>query len=216
MLEVFTGNVVEWIRGLHPLNIYAVFFAIAYLENILPPIPGDILVAFGGYLAAESVIQVWPIYLLTTIASVIGFMSMYAIGFYWGYRLLVNPGAPIKWIFYVIDESYIEKARRWMNRWGQGVIMANRFLAGTRSVISLAAGISHTRVNITILSSLISSMIWNALLLIFGWIIHQNWQIIGHYLSVYSRIILALLVVIVLLRWGYVRYRRLKKNDKNM
>lgn len=214
MVEEFTASLVDWIRHLHPLNIYAVFFAIAYLENILPPIPGDVLVAFGGYLGAESVIQIWPVYVLTTVASVVGFMSMYAIGYKWGYTLLLSRGGPLKWLFYVVDESYIEKARRWMKRWGQGVVMANRFLAGTRSVISLAAGISHTRINITILSSLISSMVWNALLLFFGWFIQQNWHVIGYYLSVYSRIILVVLVVLVLMRWGFVRYRRFKNAPK--
>ncbi len=70
--------------SLPPSSIYLVFFLVAYVENIVPPIPGDVLVAFGGYLAAESVIGLVPVLLLTTIASVIGFMSMYWIGSRWG------------------------------------------------------------------------------------------------------------------------------------
>lgn len=216
MIEDFTSLLVEWIQQLHPLSIYTVFFAIAYLENIMPPIPGDVLVAFGGYMAAEGIIHIWPIYLLTTVASVIGFMSMYGIGYYGGYQLRINPSGPIRWLLYVVDEHYIEKARRWMNRWGQGVVLANRFLAGTRSVISLTAGISHTPVYKTVVSSTLSSMAWNAILLGFGWFVHQNWQVIGYYLSVYSRIILAMLVLIILLRWGYVRYWRGRRTNGNV
>lgn len=84
MVDQFIQEAVQFINTLPPLSIYLVFFLVAYVENIVPPIPGDVLVAFGGYLAAESVIGLVPILLLTTIASVIGFMSMYWIGSRWG------------------------------------------------------------------------------------------------------------------------------------
>ena len=72
MIDQFTQEVVQYIYSLPPLSMYLVFFFVAYIENIVPPIPGDMLVAFGGYLAAESVIGLVPVWFLTTIASVIG------------------------------------------------------------------------------------------------------------------------------------------------
>ena len=87
MLEQFTQELIQWIQTLPPLSIYAVFFLVAYLENIIPPVPGDVLVAFGGYLAAESIIELLPVYVLTTVASVIGFMTMYWLGSHWGIQI---------------------------------------------------------------------------------------------------------------------------------
>lgn len=195
MLEQITQDIIQWMQGLPPLSIYVVFLLIAYFENVIPPIPGDVLVAFGGYLAAESIIDLTPIFLITTIASVFGFMTMYWLGSRWGSG--IEEHEEKFWLVRFIPIKYMHKVRNWMGRWGQGVIVANRFLAGTRSVISLTAGISHTRVSTTILSSTISSVLWNGILLGFGWIVHENWQVIGEYLSIYGWIILGAITIIV-------------------
>ena len=209
MLEETTRELVQWISVLPPLSLYTAFFLIAYVENVVPPIPGDVLVAFGGYLAAQQIIGIVPVYILTTIASVIGFMTMYAIGSYFGVRIQEEHDSV--WFFSRIDLSYIERVREWMNRWGQGVILANRFLAGTRSVISITAGISHTKVSWTILNASISSLLWNGILLGLGWVLSENWRVVGTYLSNYSRIVLAGIALFVAVRL-YLWYR--ERNDK--
>lgn len=206
MLEDYTKDLVQWISLLPPLGLYTVFFFVAYIENVVPPIPGDVLVAFGGYLAAEQVVGLSVVLVLTTIASVIGFMTMYWLGSHWGTQIEKQRNR--FWMMRFIPLRYMNKVRRWMQRWGQGVILANRFLAGTRSVISLTAGISHTPVASTVISSTLSSVLWNSILLGFGWIVHENWQVIGEYLSIYSRIILAGILLLILIRAGVYYYSK--------
>ena len=212
LAELQTENFIEWIRVLSPLKIYIVFFLIAYVENILPPIPGDIFVAFGGYLAALQIIDISWLLILTVVASVIGFMSMYWIGSYWG--SIIEKKKHRFWMMRFIDFKYYAKAKRWMQKWGQGVILANRFLAGTRSVISITAGITRVKVLPTILSSTISSLLWNSILIGAGWIVHENWQVIGRYLNIYGWIIMAILVVLLIARVIYVRRRKKKLLQK--
>ena len=206
MIEEFTQQMVEWIQVLNPLSIYAVFFLVAYFENIIPPIPGDVLVAFGGYLAAESVIGLTPVYILTTVASVVGFMTLYWLGSHWG--LQIQEKKEKFWLIRFIPLKYMTKVQDWMSRWGMGVVLANRFLAGTRSVISITAGISHTPVGRTVLSSTVSSLLWNAILLGFGWFVHENWRIIGEYLTIYGRVILGLILLFIVIRLLINYYRR--------
>lgn len=210
MAEQFVQETVQFINTLPPSSIYLVFFLVAYVENIVPPIPGDVLVAFGGYLAAESVIGLIPVLLLTTIASVIGFMSMYWIGSRWG--TLIQQKKKQFWLLRFIPLKYINKVRSWMQRWGMGVVLANRFLAGTRSVISLTAGLSHTRISSTIFYSTLSSILWNGILLGFGWIVHENWQLIGKYLSLYGRIILAGIAIFIGIRVIVYYYNKRRPN----
>jgi len=205
MLEQFTEELIQWIQALPPISIYVVFFLVAYFENIIPPVPGDVLVAFGGYLAAESVIGLLPVYVLTTVASVIGFMTMYWLGSHWGVQ--IEKQKERFWLMKFIPLKYMKKVRKWMGKWGLGVVMANRFLAGTRSVISLTAGISHTAIPGTVISSTISSLLWNGILLGFGWVVHENWQIIGNYLSIYGRIILAIIIGLIIIKLLMSRYR---------
>jgi membrane protein DedA with SNARE-associated domain len=211
-MEAYIEQVVDWIITLSPLSIFIIFGVIAYLENVVPPIPGDLLVAFGGYLAAEQVIGFTPLLAITTIASVIGFMNMYAIGAYFGDIIEVQRRR--FWLMRFIDIKYFDRGKRWMGRWGQGVILANRFLAGTRSVISLTAGITKTRVSYTIVSSTISSLLWNSILLALGWFVHENWQVIGHYLNIYGWIILGVLAVLLIARWAWKRHKRKKINEE--
>lgn len=205
-MEAYVQELFKWIQTLSPVYIYLIFTLIAYVENIVPPIPGDVMVAFGGYLAAEQMINFVPVLLMTTIASVVGFMSMYVVGRYFGDR--IEEERSKFWLMRFVDVKYFDKTNRWMSRWGQGVILANRFLAGTRSVISLVSGMTKTKVYSTILSSFISSILWNTILLTFGWIVHENWQVIGHYLNVYGWIILILIAIIIIARVIYKYFQK--------
>lgn len=209
-MEVYLEQAVDWILTLSPLSIYAIFIIIAYIENIIPPLPGDVLVAFGGYLAAEQIVGFIPLLIITTAASVVGFMNMYLIGKYFGDR--IEEQRRRFWLMRFIDIKYFDRGKRWMQNWGMGVIVANRFLAGTRSVIAITAGITKTKVYSTILSSLISSISWNFILLTMGWIVHENWEVIGSYLNIYGRVILILLVLAVGARIIYKRSIR-TEND---
>lgn len=201
-MEIYFQDFIHWIQALSPLSIYLIFAVIAYTENLVPPIPGDLLVAFGGYLAAESIIGFTGVWAITTVASVIGFMSMYAIGYYFGDK--IEEQRRSFWMMKIIDVKYFDRGKRWMQKYGQLVILSNRFLAGTRSVISLTAGLTKTKIPVTILNSAISSVLWNGILLWMGWLVHENWQVIGHYLNVYGTVILILIVLMIIIRIAYV------------
>jgi membrane protein DedA with SNARE-associated domain len=198
-MDVFIAQAVEWISSRSALEVYTLFALIAYAENIVPPIPGDVLVAFGGYLAAEGILDPFFILGITTVASVLGFMSAYGFGSWWGERL-IDPESTL-WIKKVINMGVFERGRRWMQTWGQWVVLSNRFLAGTRSVIALTAGLSHTPVVPTILSSTISSLIWNSILIGFGWVVKENWETIGGYLNTYGVVVIVVIALFFMTRY---------------
>ena len=210
MLEAFTLEVVELVRQAPLWSVYLIFFLIAYTENVIPPIPGDVLVAFAGYLAAEGVLRFDVLLIGSTVASVAGFMSMHAIGSRWGDG--INEKKQFHWMFKYISFTYADRARRWMNRWGIRVILANRFLAGTRSVIALMSGISHVPVRTAVWSSAVSALLWNALLLGAGWVIRENWEQIGVVLNRYGQGVL--FVVILFIAYKIWRTFGVKDVDK--
>lgn len=207
-MEAHVDQIVNWILSLSPFSIYAIFTFIAYVENIVPPIPGDILIVFGGYLAAEQVVGFPLVLTLTTVASVVGFMNMYAFGLYFGAQIETHRSD--FWLMRFVDVKYFDRCKRWMHKYGQAVIVANRFLAGTRSVISLTAGLTRMRPSTTLLSSFVSSLAWNFILLALGWIVNENWQMIGNYLNIYGWAILFLLAILI---GGRLLYRRYKKRN---
>ena len=203
-MEVYLDQAVNWILTLSPISIYSIFLIVAYAENILPPVPGDILIVFGGYLAAEQIISFNVLLFITTVASVIGFMNMYAFGYYFGDK--IDTHRSDFWLMRIIDVKYFDRCKRWMHSYGQAVIVANRFLAGTRSVIAVTAGLTKMRAATTIFSSLTSSITWNFVLLASGWLVHENWYVIGDYLNIYGWSILSLMVLIIGGRLLYVKY----------
>ncbi|MEX2574646.1 MAG: DedA family protein [Balneolaceae bacterium] len=211
-MEVFLNDAIEWIFTLSPLSIYSIFFLVSYFENIVPPIPGDLLLVFGGYLAAERIVGFGNLLVLTTASSVMGFMTMYWIGSYWGYR--IDEKREDFWLMKIIDIKYFERGKRWMQMWGQWVILANRFLTGTRSVIAITSGIYRTRIKTTILSSTASSLLWNSILLSLGWFVYENWKVLGTYLNIYGRVILAGIVLFIIVRLIFYLKRKGKNNQE--
>jgi membrane protein DedA with SNARE-associated domain len=96
------------------------------------------------------------------------------------------------------------RAEQWFQCWGYYIIVVNRFLSGTRSIISLFAGMSHLEpIRTTILCG-ISAFIWTALLLWAGMKLGQNWRSIEEYFHTYGAVlwlIIAIVAVLVILRF---------------
>lgn len=210
MFDQLTQELIIWIQAQPLFLIYFYFFLISYLENVVPPVPGDVLVAFAGYLVAEQVLDFTTVFTLTIIGSTIGFYHVYYLGQKWGYSIYNKNES--HWILKVLDIKYLDKGRDWMSKYGQGVVLANRFLAGTRSIISLVAGMSHLPKLKTLISSVVSSVLWNAILIGAGWLVHKNWQLIGTYLANYGKVVIIFILIFVAYKWFKGRN---KSKDEN-
>lgn len=202
------GDIVNWMEGLSPLWVYVTILLIAYGENVLPPIPGDMIVVFGGYLAGRGQVDLFVVVLLATIGGAIGFMTMYAIGHRLGYALLRSR----RWRWLPHDQ--IAKAQRWLRSWGYGIVAANRFLSGARSVIALSVGMAHMRAWPTAAFATLSALMWTALISFAGYKVGENWEQISVYLRNYGQGVLIVLGVLLLVQ-GVRFYRRRKKRHES-
>jgi membrane protein DedA with SNARE-associated domain len=186
-----------------PAMAYVILGLSAFAENVLPPIPGDTVVVLGAYLVSIGQLTFWGVYISTTIGSVAGFVTMYYIGRKFG-RSFIYKKSRLK----IFKEEDIRKTEIWFGKWGYWVIVANRFLSGTRSVISLFAGLFHLNALFVISLSIVSAAIWNGLLLIAGLAVGKNWEVIMNIISQYNKVLIAVTVIIV----GYIIYRKYYKN----
>jgi membrane protein DedA with SNARE-associated domain len=100
-----------------------------------------------------------------------------------------------------ISTEGIEKVEAWFSKYGFWIIIANRFMPGTRSVISLFAGLSELDIKNTVILSTISALGWNSFILYLGMLFGSNVKKVDILLITYSNIVLAItaIVVIVLL-----------------
>jgi membrane protein DedA with SNARE-associated domain len=187
-----------------PVFAYVVLGISAFLENVVPPIPGDTVVVLGAYLVSTEQLSFWGVYLSTTIGSVIGFVTMYLIGMKFGRAFIYKPSRSN-----FFKEENIKRVEVWFGNWGYWIILANRFLSGTRSVISLFAGIVHLNPLLVIVLSTLSALIWNGLLIFAGILVGENWGVIIDIVTQYNKVLIILTIIII----GTIVYRKFYKKD---
>jgi membrane protein DedA with SNARE-associated domain len=198
---------IQWINQLDALWIYAAVFSIAYIENILPPAPSDVIVAFGGYLVGVGRTDFVTTLLFATAGSTLGFVTMYRIGGLFGDKILEQ--GKIKFL----PVESVRRVEQWFKRYGYWLIIVNRFLAGTRAVVSFFAGMSELKLWKTTLLCFGSALIWNSVLIYVGNLLGQRWKEIGFYLSTYSQIVTVIVLVVVLVLVAKFLYG--KRNGKS-
>jgi membrane protein DedA with SNARE-associated domain len=195
----------NWMQALSPLWAYVAIIVVAYGENVLPPIPGDMIVVFGGYLAGIGMLNLAVVILLSTVGGALGFMTMYAVGYVIGDAVL-DPDR-LRWL----PKRYIGKVEHWLKRWGYGLVAVNRFLSGLRSVISVTVGVTRMHAGKTAVLCTFSAAVWTTLIATAGYFIGENWPVIGEYLSNYGQVVLVLIALAILVQIGRVYARRRRR-----
>jgi membrane protein DedA with SNARE-associated domain len=199
--------IILYLQQLDPIWVYAAIFLIAYIENIFPPSPSDIMIVAGGSLVGLEHIGFIPTLIVATIGSTTGFMTMYKIGDWFGLSIIEK-----KKIKFLQLES-VHKVEDWFRKYGYWLIVANRFLSGTRAVVGFFAGMAEVKFVPTAILCFVSALVWNGILIYAGTLVGANWESIGGYLSTYSQIVTVLLVtitIVIIILW---HNRKGKKHD---
>jgi membrane protein DedA with SNARE-associated domain len=136
------------------------------LENVVPPIPSELIMGIGGVLMARGVMDFWPLLAAGTVGSTAGNYAWFWVGDKWGYRRL----RPLidrygRWL--TVDWEHIEQATRFFQRHGQWVVFLLRFSPFLRTMISLPAGLAHMSHWRFLAFTFAGAAIWNVVL-IFG------------------------------------------------
>ncbi len=198
-------EIISFINTLDPALIYLVLFLFSFVENIFPPSPSDFVVVFAATLIAHNSIGFIPIVTITTVGSTIGFIAMYFIGAFLGEQLLRK--GRLKFI----KKESLDKADIWFHKYGYKLILINRFMPGTRAVISFFSGVHGLKRWETFLFAGLSSLVWNFILILIGIFLGNNLYMIDKYLSAYSNIIL--IVTLVVIAYFVIRYFLKKKKS---
>jgi membrane protein DedA with SNARE-associated domain len=199
-----TSEIIEWLRGLPPVGVYVALWVTTYIENVFPPSPSDVLMLFIATLIGIGTIGLVPAIAIATAGSIMGFLTAFWVGRRFGRSLVTSNKLPF------VSPDSLEKVDGWFDKYGYWVIVANRFLAGTRAVISFFAGMSKLDFTLTTLLCGLSALVWNSLIIVAGWQLGDNWEqaveILGRYGTVVS-ILLGALIVYLIVRW-WMRRRR--------
>ncbi len=194
-----------YMSNLDPTLIYLILFFFAFIENVFPPSPSDVVVVVGASLIATTSMGFIPVLIITSVGSSLGFMLMYYVGKLFGEKI-IRSGK----ISFITNEG-LSNTDIWFNKWGYKLILANRFMPGTRSVISFFTGVYELDVLKTFTLSTISAFAWNLLIIYAGMLLGDNVETIDYYLATYSTIGVGISVVVIL--YFVIKYFIKRKNN---
>jgi membrane protein DedA with SNARE-associated domain len=191
-------KILDTINRLPDLLIYFFLAASAYVENLVPPIPGDTITALGAFLVGTGRLTFFGVFLSTTVGSLLGFLTLFWIGGYLGRRFFFRKD------YRFFRAKDILKAEVWFVRYGYWLIALNRFLPGIRSAVSLAAGISSLRAAWVAPLALLSCAVWNLIWIMVGHGLGTHWELVQSKFSTLMwryNVIAVILVALFLLFW---------------
>jgi membrane protein DedA with SNARE-associated domain len=147
------------------------------LENLVPPIPSEIVLSMAGYLAGEGRVNLVWVAIAATAGSVLGALALYWLGYALGEDRLR------RWLDRIplVDADDLGKADRWFERHDKSAVLFGRCAPVVRSLVSIPAGANHMNLGWFTLLTAIGSGVWNVLFVGGGYLLGSRWQKIEQY-----------------------------------
>jgi len=187
---------------------YAAVFLLMLAESACIPIPSEVIMLFGGALAAGAYPGVHLSLAGVVLAGVLGNVAGSYIA--WGAGKYAGQAAVRRWgrRFGVRDHD-IDRATAWFDRHGSSAVLFGRVVPVVRTFISLPAGFANMPAGRFGLFTTLGCIPWTAALGIAGYALGANWQHIandfhGVTYAIAGIVVVALAVAVVL----YFRRRR--------
>ena len=187
------------------------------LENVFPPIPSEVILAFGGFMTTYTSLHVVGVIISATIGSVVGAIILYFIGKLLNKERLISIVSGKVGKILRLKPKDIEKADKWFDERGNVAVFFCRFVPIVRSLISIPAGMSDMPIRSFLLFTTIGTLIWNTVLVILGSKMGENWTKIVDFISEYASITLVVLVIgfIAFVAWFYFGRKKDVKKRRN-
>jgi membrane-associated protein len=194
----------EWIAQLPTVGVYVVLMALSALENIFPPVPADVAVVLGAFLAQRGITQAVPLGVLCWLANTASSAGMYFYARRHGRRFFES-GWPQKLMppsaILALEEAYAKH--------GVLGIFLSRFLPGIRAAVTPFAGIVGMSPVRALVPAATASAIWYAALVVIGTVVGQNWEAAKALVNDANRAlgVLALVATLAVAGWLWRRAR---------
>ena len=165
------------------------------LENLIPPIPSEVILSFSGFISKSTDLNIFLIIIFATLGSLIGAIVLYYLAFFIGLNLL-------NFKFFKVcglKKENTEKSMKHFQKNGYKSIFFGRFIPIIRSFISIPAGLSKMDIRLFLLLTWIGSFIWNTIFVIAGFILQDNWDTLAIFFDKYSFFIFLIAIILYII-----------------
>jgi membrane protein DedA with SNARE-associated domain len=180
---------------------YVGIFLMVTLENLVPPIPSEIILPLAGFLVGQDGLSFLLVLASATLGSVVGALILYALGRWLGEDRM--RGLARRYGKYLLlNESDLDQPIQWFASHGQKAVLGGRLVPGVRSLISVPAGIVEMPIARFVVLTALGSGIWNAGLIGAGWLLGRQWHQVEQYTSYLEyAVIAAVLCAVIWFVW---------------
>ncbi len=190
---------------------YLAIFLAMFLENIIPPIPSEIIMPLGGFFVYQQKLNFYILVFWGLLGTILGSMPWYYLGRLVNEKRLSNY-LDKKGKYLGISSNDLNKSKRWFDKYGVSLVFWGRLVPGIRTLISVPAGIELMPLRKFLIWTTLGSLIWVALLTYAGYVFGENYPMIETYLDQIKYVVKPILFVIFLYFFINFLTRFLKKN----
>lgn len=174
------------------------------LESMIAPVPSEAVMPFVGFLVADGKWSMAEAILATSIGSFLGSYISYLMGYYGGRPFVLKVGK-----YLLLDVHDLEMTERFFQRKGSSLtLFASRFIPVVRHLVSIPAGIGKMPFWPFAIATTAGATMWNSFLLVCGFKLRENWEMVQTYRHQFDGLIIGMLVVTIV---AYVWYKLRRK-----
>ena len=182
-----------------------------FLENVIPPIPSEIIMPLGGFFVYQQKLNFYILVFWGLLGTILGSLPWYYLG-----RLVNEKRLSIflekKGKYLGISSNDLIKSKKWFERYGVSLVFWGRLVPGIRTLISVPAGIELMPLRKFLIWTTFGSFIWVALLTYAGYLFGENYLKIETYLVQVKYVVKPILILIFLYFSTKLLIRLIKKN----
>ena len=192
MAQAPSGGISGWVvRVIEAIGEPGVGLLMA-LENVLPPIPSELVLPFAGFSAAQGRLDLSTAWAAATAGALVGAYVLYAVGALVGYDRL-HQLAGRRW-FVLLSQPDLARGERLFDRHGGKVVLLGRCVPLVRSAVSVPAGLTRMPLWRFTALTVAGSGVWNALFLGLGYQLGEQFFRVEQYVKPVGYAVLALLL----------------------
>ena len=181
------------------------------LENLFPPIPSELILPLAGFTASRGDMSLLGAIVWTTLGSVAGALALYAVGALLGRDRSRAIAARLP----LVKLSDFDRSEAWFARHGGKAVFFGRMVPLFRSFISIPAGIERMPMTTFLAFTALGSLIWNAIFVLTGYQLGENWRRVQDVVGVYQKVVVAV-VLLAVAAFVALRLRRVRQGTQRV
>lgn len=172
---------IRWVAGLVSSGGYLGVALLMAIENVILPLPSELIMPLAGFAAAVGRMSLWGVILAGTVGSVVGALPVYAMARVVGEERLSH------WVerhgrWLMLRQSHIRRADARFRRHGAIAVLVSQVIPGVRGLIAIPAGFARMNVPLFTIANLAGTTVWCGILAVAG-------NLLGYHYTAVERVV---------------------------